>query len=301
MKVFLNDPIASSAYERLRKHVGIIDNYDHPEELDAIIVRQQYCTADVIRKAVKCRLIQQHGVGLDRIDVKAAEECGIPVKNTPGSNAGSVAEFAIALLLNLARKVSVIDRMTREGQLKTFGMPETVGTMLGGKKLGLVGSGHIACETAGIAKYGFHMDVYCYDPFKDQEQIKKTGMIPVSDLKTLFKTCDAVSLHCLLTEDSYHMIDADILKESNPSLILINTARGGLIDEKALYNALVSGQIAAAGLDVMEEQPPCTDDPLLKLDNVLVTMHVAGSTSEAMENTGKAVVDNVFEVLGITE
>ena len=110
MKVYLNDPIAPSAVERLKAHVDIIDNYDHPEELDAIIVRQQYCPADVIRKASKCRLIQQHGVGLERIDAAAAAECGIPVRNTPGVNARSVAEYAVAMMLDLSRKVTEIDK-----------------------------------------------------------------------------------------------------------------------------------------------------------------------------------------------
>ena len=127
MKVYLNDPIAASAVKRLKAHVELVDTYDHPEELDAIIVRQQYCPGDVIRRAVRCRLIQQHGVGLDRIDVKAAKECGIPVKNTPGVNARSVAEYTVAMMLALSRKVSEIDKMTRKGMLREFGMPETVG------------------------------------------------------------------------------------------------------------------------------------------------------------------------------
>ena len=109
MKVYLNDPIAPSAVERLKRYVELVDNFDHPEELDAIIVRQQYCHGDVIRKATRCKLIQQHGVGLDRIDVEAAKEAGISVKNTPGSNARSVAEFAVAMMLDLSRKVNYIE------------------------------------------------------------------------------------------------------------------------------------------------------------------------------------------------
>ena len=301
MKVYLNDPIALSAVERLKKHVQLVDNFDYPEELDAIIVRQQYCTGEVIRRAVRCRLIQQHGVGLDRIDTEAAEEAGIPVRNTPGTNACSVAEYTVGMMLGLSRKTVAIDRKTRAGKLPHFGMPETVGTEITGKKLGLVGSGHIAQEVARIAQNGFRMEVYCYNPHRKPEQLEALGMLPVRELQELFRLCDFVSLHCLLTEESYHMIDAEILREANPQLILINTARGGLIDEQALYEALRNGQIAAAGLDVFEQQPPPTDNPLFGLENFLAGMHVAGSTNEALERTGKAVVDSIFSALGISE
>ena len=301
MKVFLNDPVAPSVVERLKRHVELVDNFEHPEELDAIIVRQQYCTADVIRKATKCKIIQQHGVGLDRIDTEAAREAGIPVRNTPGTNARSVAEYAIAMMLDLSRKVSLINEKTREGKITTFGMPETVGIELCGKKLGLVGSGHIASEVAQIARDGFHMEVFCFNPHRSPDQIRMLGMEPVSEIGELFQSCDYVSLHCSLTTETYHMVNEELLRNANPHLILINTARGGLVDEPALYDALCGKKIAAAGLDVFEEQPPSVNNPLLKLDNFLAGMHVAGSTKEALERTGHAAVDSVFSALGIEE
>lgn len=299
MKVYLNDPIAPSAVERLKKQVELVDSYEHPEELDAIILRQQYCPAEVIRRAVKCRLIQQHGVGLDRIDLEAAREAGIPVKNTPGTNARSVAEYAIAMMLDLSRRLSRIDALTRAAQLPRFGMPETVGSELSGKKLRLVGSGHIAREIAQIARDGFHIEIFCYNPHKTAQELEALGMKPVSELGELFRTCDYVSLHCLLTAESRHMVNEEILRGANPGLILINTARGGLVDEEALFRALKEKRIAAAGLDVFEQQPPPADHPLFGLDNFLAAMHVAGSTHEALERTGKALVDSVFEALGI--
>lgn len=301
MKVYLNDPIAPSARKRLEKHVQVVNYFDQPEEMDAVIVRQQYCTADVNRRMKKCRLIQQHGVGLDRIDVKAAEECGIPVKNTPGSNARSVAEYTIGMMLDLSRKITWVDKKTRAGELTRFGMPETVGIQMSGKKLGVVGSGHIAQEVSQIAKDGFRMEIFCFNPFETKEKIESLGMHAVSDLKDLFRICDYVSLHCLLTEDTVHMISGEVLENANPGLILVNTARGKLIDEKALYDALITKKIAGAGLDVFEEEPPSGDNPLLKLDNFLAGMHVAGSTLEAMEFTGNKVVDNVFNALSIQE
>lgn len=298
MKVYLNDPIALSALERLKAHVKIVDNYDHPEELDAIIVRQQYCPGEVIRRATRCRLIQQHGVGLDRIDVEAAREAGIPVRNTPGINSRSAAEYTVAMMMDLSRKVTEIDKKTRKGLLSAFGMPETVGFEMTGKRLGLIGSGNVARHVAQICRDGFHMEIFCHNPHRSEEELRDMGFMPAS-LRELFTACDYVSLHCLLTPESYHVIDASCFEDCNPRLILINTARGGLIDEAALYDALVSGGITAAGLDVFEEQPPSTDNPLLTLDNFLAGMHVAGSTYEALERNGKAIVDSVFEALGI--
>ena len=300
MKVYLNDPISPEAIRRLKKHVEITDNFDHPEELDAIIVRQQYCPAEVIRRATKCRLIQQHGVGLDRIDTAAAAECGIPVKNTPGINSRSVAEYTIAMMLDLSRKVTETDKKTRKGLLTAFGMPETVGTEMTRKRIGLIGSGHVAQHVAQICRDGFQMEICCYNPHCSEDEIRALGFAPLSFLE-LFSLCDYVSLHCLLTPETYHMINSSCFENCNPNLILINTARGGLIDEQALYEALASREIRAAGLDVFEQQPPSTDNPLFTLDNFLAGMHVAGSTIEALERNGKAVVDSVFEALGIEE
>lgn len=298
MKVYLNDPIAPSAVERLRSRVELVDNFDHPEELDAIIVRQKYCTAEVIRKATRCKLIQQHGVGLDRIDTKTAAECGIPVKNTPGMNARFVAEYTVAMMLDLSRKVTAIDKKTRKGQLPRFGMPETVGNEVTHKRLGLIGSGSVARHVAQICRDGFHMDICCYSAHRSDAELQNLGFTPMP-LYDLFSACDYVSLHCLLTPKTYHLVDRKCFENGNPGLILLNTARGGLVDEKALYDALISGKIAAAGLDVFEMQPPSVDNPLLALENFLAGMHVAGSTHEALERTGKAVVDNVFAALGI--
>ena len=299
MKVYLNDPIAESAVARLRAHVELVDNFDHPEELDAIIVRQQHVTREVIERASRCKLIQQHGVGLDRIDVEAAQEHDIPVRNTPGVNARSVAEYTVAMMLDLSRKVTAIDSMTRRGELTGFGMAATVGRDLTGKRLGLVGSGNIAQQVAQVCHDGFRMQIACYDPFRPVKDIEALGFEPAATLEELFSTCDFVSLHCLLTPESYHMVGAEVLRTARPGLVLVNTARGGLVDEVALNDALVSGTIAAAGLDTFEQEPPSTDNPLLALPNFLAGMHVAGSTVEAMEANGQAVVDNVFEALGI--
>lgn len=174
--VYLHDHICDSAVARLRRHVNLVDNFDHPEELDAIIVRQQYCPREVINRAKRCRLIQMHGVGLDRIDVEAAKENGISVKRTKGGNAQSVAELAIGFMLAMARKMKFLDRGLQAGKFQTFGLPETVGLELSGKKLGLVGGGQIAQLVADIARAAFHCEIFVYDPFLSAEACKNLGL-----------------------------------------------------------------------------------------------------------------------------
>lgn len=287
--------------ERLKRYVKLTDNFDNPEEIDAIIVRQQYCTREMIQKAKNCRLIQMHGVGLERIDTEAAKEAGIPVKNVHGGNAQSAAELAVALMLALSRKLTYINEGVRKGSFTTFGLPQTEGREISGKVLGLVGGGQIAQLEAGIVKTAFRMKVIVYDPFMNEEKCSTLGMEKVDDVKDLFRRSDYVSIHVPLTDSTNHMINQEVLDCAKDGLILVNTARGGIVDETDLYQALTSGKLLAAGMDVFEQQPPATDNPLLSLDNFIGTMHVGGSTLEALERNGKVVVDNVFEVLGIIE
>lgn len=299
--VYLNDHICETAVERLKRYVRLTDNFDNPEEIDAIIVRQQYCTREMIQKAKNCRLIQMHGVGLERIDVEAANEAGIPVKNVHGGNAQSVAELTVALMLALSRKLTYINEGVRKGSFSTFGLPQTEGREISGKVLGLVGGGQIAQLVAGIVKTAFRMKMIVYDPFMDEEKCRALGMEKVDDVKDLFRHSDYVSIHVPLTDSTNHMINKEVLDCAKNGLILVNTARGGIVDEADLYEALVSGKLLAAGMDVFEQQPPATDNPLLSLDNFIGTMHVGGSTLEALERNGKVVVDNVFEALGVVE
>lgn len=299
--VYLHDHICDSAVARLRRHVNLVDNFDHPEELDAIIVRQQYCPREVINRAKRCRLIQMHGVGLDRIDVEAAKENGISVKRTKGGNAQSVAELAIGFMLAMARKMKFLDRGLQAGKFQTFGLPETVGLELSGKKLGLVGGGQIAQLVADSARAAFHCEIFVYDPFLSAEACKNLGFHKIETVAELVASVDFVSIHVPLTDSTKHMFNAAVFAKANPDLILVNTSRGGVVDEEALYQALTTGQILAAGMDVFEQQPPRPDHPLLSLDNFVGTLHVGGSTREALERNGNAVVDNVFAALHIKE
>ena len=242
-----------------------------------------------------------HGVGLERIDVSAAEAAGIPVSNVHGGNARSVAELSVALILALSRKLTYINDGVRKGKFTKFGLPETEGNEVSGKTLGLVGGGQIAQLTANIMKAAFQAKVLVYDPFLDEEKCKTLGFEKEDSLNELFAESDFVSIHVPLLDSTRHMVNKEVLDCSKPGLILINTARGGIVDEKALYDALVSGKIKAAGMDVFEQQPPRTDNPLLSLDNFIGTIHVGGSTAEALERNGRIVVDHIFEALGIEE
>ena len=227
-KVYLHDHICDSAVARLRRHVNLVDNFDHPEELDAIIVRQQYCSREVINRAKRCRLIQMHGVGLDRIDVEAAKENGISVKRTKGGNAQSVAELAIGFMLAMARKMKFLDRGLQAGKFQTFGLPETVGLELSGKKLGLVGGGQIAQLVADIARAAFHCEIFVYDPFLSAEACKNLGFHKIETVAELVASVDFVSIHVPLTDSTKHMFNAAVFAKANRDLILVNTSRGGV-------------------------------------------------------------------------
>lgn len=299
MQCYLSEPIAPGAYKRLAARCEIVDDFDHPEQLDAIIVRRARVTGDVIRHATKLKIISMHGVGLDTIDVAAARACGVPVVNVPGESAESVAELAVSFMLALARKHKSIDRGLREGRFSHFGDPAMMGTEVFGKRVGLVGGGRIACRIAHIMSCAFSAECLCYDPAKPAANLAERGMQKVETLAELFAEADFVSVNVPLLPSTRNMIDTQVLAAANPNLILVNTARGGIVDEDALYQALVEGRIRAAASDVFASEPPAPESPLLALDNFIATLHVGGSTDEALERVSNAAVDHVFEALGL--
>lgn len=297
MTVYLSEHIAPSAYKRLASHFTIVDNFDHPEDLDAIIVRRAHVTGDVIDRAKKLKIISMHGVGLDTIDVEAAQSHGVPVMNVPGGSAESVAELAVTYLMALSRKLLPIDRGLREGRYHHFGETSLIGTELYGKKLGLVGAGHIAGRVAEIMRGAFLCDVWCWNPHKNAEQLAAMGYKKMDTLEQLFHDMDMVSIHIPLTDSTRDLISYPVFENANPSLLLANTSRGGVVDEGALYDALTTGKIRAAASDVFVSEPPAKDAPLLTLDNFIATLHIGGSTNEALNRVSNAAVDHVMEVL----
>lgn len=297
MKVYLSEHIAPSAYARLAERFEIVDNFDHPEELDAIIVRRVRVTREIIERAGNLKIISMHGVGLDTIDVEAAAARGIPVINVPSESAESVAELAVAYLMALSRKLKAIDQGLRDGRYHHFGEASLVGTELFGKKLGLVGAGHIAGRVAEIMKNAFACDVYCWNPRKNAEQLSELGYCKIDTLEGLFHDMDMISVHVPLTESTRNLISDSAFQNANPALLLANTSRGGVVDENALLRALTTGRIKGAASDVFVSEPPDKDSPLLHLDNFIGTLHVGGSTNEALERVSNLAVDHVMMVL----
>lgn len=297
MTVYLSEPIAPAAYERLAARFALTDRFDEPEKLDAIVTRGVAVPGDVIRRGTRLKVIVVHGVGTDSVDMDAAREMGVPVRTVPGAGTESVAELTVGLFLALARKLKSVDRGLRAGRFSRLGEPALLGTELFGKKLGVVGAGSIACRTAEIMRAAFGCEAYCYHPRRTAEELAALGLEKADTLEDLFARMDLVSVHVPLTEETWGMIGRAQFAAANRKLLFVNTARGGVADEQALYEALTGGQIAAAASDVFVKEPPDRDAPLLALDNFIGTFHVGVTTAEALDRLGDAVADHVIRAL----
>ncbi|NJE85270.1 hydroxyacid dehydrogenase [Thermococcus sp. CX2] len=302
MKVLVAAPLHEKAIEVL-KNAGfevVYEEYPNEERLielvgdvEAIIVRSKpKVTRKVIEAAPKLKVIGRAGVGLDNIDLEAAKERGIKVVNSPAASSRSVAELTIALIFAVARKIAFADRKMREG---VWAKKQSMGIELEGKTIGVVGFGRIGYNVAKIAK-ALGMNVLLYDPYPNEERAKEVGGKFVS-LEELLKESDVVTLHVPLIDATYHLINEERLKLMKPTAILINAARGAVIDTEALVKALQEGWIAGAGLDVFEEEPLPKDHPLTKLDNVVLTPHIGASTVEAQMRAGVQVAEQIVEIL----
>lgn len=259
---------------------------------DALLIRSATkVTKDVIDAATRLKVIGRAGVGVDNIDVQAATRNGVLVVNTPTGNTIAAAEHTIAMLLALARNIvpAGISLKNRTWQRNDF-----IGVELYGKVFGTVGLGRIGREVARRAQ-AFEMKVISYDPYISASAAEKIG-IQLVDRETLFRISDYISVHTHLNAETYHSIGASEFALMKPSCRLINCARGGIIDEGALYHALKTGQLAGAALDVFEDEP-ATDTPLLELENLLAMPHLGASTSEAQEHVAVEVAQQVMNAL----
>ena len=241
----------------------------------------------VIESTDKLKVISRYGTGIDNVDVATAVEKGIAVCRTPGVNSQAVAELAITLLLCLARQVPMLDRKTREGH-----WVRSVGVELHRKTLGILGLGAVGKKMAHIAA-GFSMKVIACDPNIDSEYAFDNDIRPV-DFETLLAESDFLSLHLPLKPDTRHIISADAMKSMKKGAIIINTARGGLIDEAAACDLIKSGHLDGLGLDVYEEEPP-QSSPLFGLENVVFTPHTAAHTTEATAGMASMSVENLIK------
>ena len=258
--------------------------------IDGAIVSTDPFTARVIQAADRLKVISRTGVGYDAVDVPAATKRGIIVTTTPGVNRHAVADWALALILCCARKVPENLAEVRRGAWARH-----EGTDLAEKILGIVGLGTIGKEVAKRGK-AFGMRLLAFDLVQDPKFAEEQGIAYVP-LEDLLRQSDFVSIHCFLNESTRHLINAERLALMKPTAFLINTARGGIVDTEALCHALQAKRIAGAGLDVFEGEPLRADSPLRALENVYLTPHCAGSTTDARERSGTTAADNLIRAL----
>jgi len=301
MKVAICDPIAKEGVEFLKsKGVEVIDLTEIPKEelpkhigdVDALIVRSATkVRKEMIDSAPNLKVIGRAGVGLDNIDVEYAKSKGIKVVNTPGATSISVAELAIGLMLAVYRKIAYADRETRAGN---WPKKKCKGMELYGKTLGIIGFGKIGREVAKRAK-ALGMKVIYYSRTRKEDYEKSLG-VEYRELDKLLEEADIVTLHVPLTPETKHLINEERIAKMKDGAVIINTARGGVVDEEALYNALKSGKLYGAALDVYENEP-LKESKLFELDNIVLTPHIGAQTKEGQKRAGVEIAEKVYEEL----
>ena len=299
MKVLIGDLLAEAGIEILRQHtdVDILPSLT-PEKLEsiiedyeALIVRSQTkVTAGIIEAADKLRVIGRAGVGVDNIDVDAATRRGIIVVNSPEGNIVSTAEYTISMLLALARQIPQAHSLLRGG---VWGR-ELKGFEIRNKTLGIIGLGRVGTDVAEMAK-GLRMNVIAYDPMTSESKAERLG-VQLVELETLLTRSDFITIHVPLTSTTRNLIGNDQLSLVKPTAMIVNCARGGIIDEKALYDALNQGRLAGAAVDVFSQEP-AQDNILLKSDKVIATPHLAASTIEAETSVSIDIAEQVVAIL----
>jgi phosphoglycerate dehydrogenase-like enzyme len=248
-------------------------------------------------KAPRLRVIGRHGVGLDNVDVQAATEHGIPLVYTPYGPTESTAEHAFALMFAVARRLPFLDRATRAGRFGIRNQLESRGLELRGKVLGIVGFGRIGQRLAEMSRQALDMTILVYDPFLNAGTVQDLNATLVPDLCDLARQVDILSLHIPATPETHHLIDSTVIQAMGKHAILINAARGAVLDQAALVQALQEGRIYGAGIDVYDPEPPPDDNPLFALDRVVLSPHIASNTEEGRLLMGMTVVKDIVAVL----
>lgn len=251
-------------------------------------------TAEVLGAGnFRAKILASNGVGFNHIDLDAAKAAGLTVTNTPEVLTDCTADLAMTLMLAIARRAGEGERHLRNGEWTGWRPTHMMGTSVTGKTLGLVGMGRIARAVAARAAHGFNMKIIFHDPFPPRdEDIAGLNATRCDTPQEVFEQADFVSLHCPGGKDTFHLISDDAFKAMKPGAFLINTARGDVIDEAALVNALESGEIAGAGLDVFEKEPTVTE-ALLQMENVVLLPHLGSATQETRKAMGMRVVENI--------
>ncbi|HKA01310.1 MAG TPA: phosphoglycerate dehydrogenase [Candidatus Solibacter sp.] len=300
MNILIAEPMAAAGIEHFRAQAGwnvIVSNpkeyAQHLAEADALLVRSAVqVSKDVLAKAPKLRVIGRAGVGVDNVDLDAATAAGVLVMNTPGGNAISVAEHTLALMLAMARRIPQADSSTRAGRWEK---KKFLGSELRGKTLGIVGLGSIGREVVKRAR-AFEMRVVAHDPYVTSAIAEDFG-VELLDLAALYAQSDYITLHVAATPETQGMLGRAAFAQMKDGVRVVNCARGELVDESALAEAIASGKVAGAALDVFAVEPPPASYDLFAKDSVVATPHIGGSTEEAQEIVGVRIAEQVAEYL----
>jgi D-3-phosphoglycerate dehydrogenase / 2-oxoglutarate reductase len=300
--IVFTDPVHPVAVDCLMPHFRVMTCDDIRDtrdaalaQADAVIVRSFKMSAKVLEACPRLKVIARHGAGTDNIDFPTANRLGVVVANVPGGNADSVAEATVALMLGAiwripqAHSFVVSDQFQRRWDLHFEQLTNRV--------LGLVGFGNIGQRVARICGRGFNMRVIAYDPFMDRDKMAALDVEKIADVGTLLREADVVSLHLPLTKETHHLIGRSQLRLMKERAVLVNAARGQLVDGDALREALEQRWIAGAGLDVFEVEPPAPDDPLLRAPNLVTAPHSASFAIEADKTIAIASAEIAIDVL----
>ncbi|MBW2554373.1 MAG: phosphoglycerate dehydrogenase [Deltaproteobacteria bacterium] len=303
MKVLVSDKLSPKGVEIFEKAKGIeveVKTKLPPEELKAIIGEYDGLVIrsatkvkpEIIEAADKLKVIGRAGSGLDNVDIPAASKKGIVVMNTPGGNTITTAEHAISMMLALSRK---IPQATASMKSKKWEKSKFMGSEIYNKTLGIMGIGSIGSVVADRAR-GLKMNVLAYDPFLSPERAEKLG-VELVNLDDLLKRSDYITIHVPKSKETINLVNKELFSKMKDGVFLINCARGGIVNEKDLCDAIKSGKVAGAALDVFEKEPPDSDNPLLDLDEVICTPHLGASTEEAQEKVAVAIAEQMVDYL----
>lgn len=301
MRILVADPISQQGIDRLRQSATVDvavklsedELIQRIESYDALVVRSETkVTQKVLEAGQHLKVVGRAGVGVDNIDVDAATRLGIVVVNAPSGNTLAAAEHTVAMMMALCRNIPQADASVRRGE---WTRSKFLGVELHDKILGIIGLGRVGFEVARIAR-GLEMHILAYDPFVSQEKAEQLGVRMVTK-EELLRESDFITVHTPLTKDSKNLIGRDEIEQMKPGVRIVNCARGGIIDESALAEAIGHGKVAGAALDVFEHEPINRDNPLLSSPRVVLTPHLGASTEEAQINVALSVAESVLAVL----
>lgn len=297
MTIYMTEQFHPDAMKRLEEIATVVNTIDHPEEIEGVLVRREHVTRELIEKLPNLKAIGRHGAGYDGVDLQAAKEHGVTVVNVPGGNSDSVAELIVGLALNLERRISEANAICRGEGFKCIAPPDFQGTELKEKIFGSIGMGNIASRAARILVNGFGMKAIGYDRHSTPEQASEKGFEKVNTVEELIEQADVVNISVPLNPGTRDMISGEMFDHFKPGAILINCARGGVVNEEDLYEALVTGKLKAAACDAFVQEPPKKENKLLSLPNFSATPHIGGNTDDAIRRTGLQLIENVVHVI----